>query len=122
MGSNLMIFDMTGIKMDENCTPNTFLLVKLKAYFSVDQVIFSDMSGQFNQAKEIKRRLRVKKKKPGFFIEAGAADGENLSNTLFLEVKHGWTGLLVEANPTFVNNLFKIKRNAWVLPHCLSKN
>ena len=96
--------------------------VKLQVYFSVDQVIFSDMSGQFNQAKEIKRRLRVKKKKPGFFIEAGAADGENLSNTLFLEVKHGWTGLLVEANPAFVNNLFKIKRNAWVLPHCLSKN
>ena len=37
---------------------------------AVNQVIFSDMSGQFNQAKEIKRRLRVKKKKPGVFIEA----------------------------------------------------
>ena len=77
------------------------------------------MSGQFNQEKMIKRLLKVKKK-PGFFIEAGAADGENLSNSLFLEVKHGWTGLLVEANPIFVANLKKIKRNAWVLPHCLS--
>ena len=80
------------------------------------------MSGQFNQREMIKRLLvkKLVKKDPGFFIEAGAADGENLSNSLFLEVKHGWTGLLVEANPAFVTNLRRIKRNAWVLPHCLS--
>ena len=27
-GSKFMIFDMTGINMDENCTPNPFLMVK----------------------------------------------------------------------------------------------
>ena len=32
----------------------------------------------------------------GFFIEAGAWDGENLSNSLLFELHRGWTGLLVE--------------------------
>ena len=32
----------------------------------------------------------------GFFIEAGAWDGEGLSNSLLFELKRGWTGLLVE--------------------------
>ena len=27
MGSNLMIFDITGIKLDEICTPNPFLML-----------------------------------------------------------------------------------------------
>lgn len=34
----------------------------------------------------------------GFFVEAGAFDGYQLSNTYFLEAA-GWTGLLVEPNP-----------------------
>jgi FkbM family methyltransferase len=35
----------------------------------------------------------------GFFIEAGANDGVNFSNTYYLEKARGWTGLLVEAIP-----------------------
>jgi FkbM family methyltransferase len=35
----------------------------------------------------------------GTFIELGANDGLQQSNTLALEVLHGWTGLLVEADP-----------------------
>jgi FkbM family methyltransferase len=36
---------------------------------------------------------------PGFFVEAGANDGYDQSNTYHLERQHGWTGLLVEAVP-----------------------
>ena len=35
----------------------------------------------------------------GFFIEAGAHDGVDISNTLYLEKQLGWTGILVEPNP-----------------------
>jgi FkbM family methyltransferase len=35
-------------------------------------------------------------KKNGFFIEVGAFDGINYSNTFLLEKKHNWKGLLVE--------------------------
>ena len=45
--------------------------------------------------------------KNGFFIEVGAFDGVSYSNTLVLEKKLSWTGLLVE--PTFKNYLSCIK-------------
>jgi FkbM family methyltransferase len=35
----------------------------------------------------------------GFFVEAGANDGVNFSNTYFLERACGWTGVLVEGIP-----------------------
>ena len=47
-------------------------------------------------------------------------DGEIVSNTLYLELKYNWTGLLVEPNPGLVQGLIKKKRNASILPHCLS--
>ena len=35
----------------------------------------------------------------GFFIEAGAYDGADISNTFYFEKVLGWTGILVEPNP-----------------------
>lgn len=58
--------------------------------------------------------------KAGFFVEAGAADGEFLSNTLVLEKKLNWTGLLVEVE---MKNYLKLKtknRKAWSSPVCLA--
>ncbi|CAL8093451.1 unnamed protein product [Orchesella dallaii] len=59
-------------------------------------------------------------KKNGFFIEAGANDGEFYSNTLALELLSGWTGLLVEPIPTAHTPLLAKRRNAWVANCCLS--
>jgi FkbM family methyltransferase len=36
----------------------------------------------------------------GFFVEAGANDGVNYSNTYYLERARGWTGVLVEGIPS----------------------
>ena len=55
-----------------------------------------------------------------FFIEAGAFDGEMKSNTLYFELKYNWTGLLVEPNPILVSMMVRKKRNAYILPYCLS--
>jgi len=43
----------------------------------------------------------------GFFVEFGAADGINLSNTLILERQFGWDGILAEANKSFSRELIK---------------
>lgn len=59
-------------------------------------------------------------KKGGFFIEAGAFDGERSSNTLFFETSMGWTGLLVEADPFFYAQLLGKNRRAWSINACLS--
>ena len=39
----------------------------------------------------------------GFFIEAGADDFLDGTNTLLLEEKYNWTGLLIEPNPIRFN-------------------
>ena len=39
------------------------------------------------------------KVKNGFFIEAGASDFVDGSNSLWFEMKHNWSGVLVEPNP-----------------------
>lgn len=36
------------------------------------------------------------RRKSGFYVEVGAADGVQWSNTLMLERRHGWRGLLIE--------------------------
>lgn len=56
----------------------------------------------------------------GFFVEAGALDGERLSNTLWLEQELGWIGLLIEPNSVNYKNLLTKHRKAWSSHTCLS--
>jgi len=44
---------------------------------------------------------------PGFFLDFGAFDGVLISNTLYLEKRLNWTGLCVEPNPRYFENLCK---------------
>ena len=66
------------------------------------------LNGQFNQAQNISGLL--KNMKNGFFIECGAADGESFSNSLLFEMRHQWTGLLIEANPYSFSQLMEKNR------------
>ncbi|WP_413431189.1 FkbM family methyltransferase [Crateriforma spongiae] len=49
--------------------------------------------------------LLVNRFKRGYFVEIGANDGYTLSNTVYLEKKFGWDGLLIEPNPRYANSL-----------------
>jgi FkbM family methyltransferase len=46
-------------------------------------------------------------KQSGYFVEFGACDGKYLSNTLLLEKKYNWTGILAEPSRHFHNLLIK---------------
>ena len=61
-----------------------------------------------------------KKNRDGFFVEAGAYDGELISNTLLFELKMGWSGILIEPNPIAFEKLLSKKRKAWSINCCLS--
>ena len=58
-----------------------------------------DLTGQFGQALEIEKLFEGRRN--GFFIEAGAFNGEDISNTLLFEMKHNWTGILIGKLITF---------------------
>lgn len=47
-------------------------------------------------------------KKDGFFVEIGASDGIDLSNTFLLEKSYNWKGICVEPSP---NDFLQLKNN-----------
>ncbi|XP_046460619.1 uncharacterized protein LOC124207282 [Daphnia pulex] len=62
----------------------------------------------------------LKNKTSGFFVECGALNGEYMSNTIDLERKFNWGGILIEANPITFQKLAARNRKSWTLPVCLS--
>jgi FkbM family methyltransferase len=56
--------------------------------------------------------------RPGFFVEFGATNGIDGSNTFMLEKVYGWTGLLAEPNPACIDELMK-NRKADVSTKCV---
>ena len=65
---------------------------------------------------------RLNQKRGGFFVEAGAWNGEYLSNSLYLESDRAWSGLLVEANLKAFRELTGKNRKAFAVHACLSLN
>jgi len=65
---------------------------------------------------QFQQDLRVvdfyKKKTHGFFIEIGASDGINFSNTCFLERYYEWKGICVEPIPEIYSKLVKNRPNS----------
>lgn len=62
----------------------------------------------------INNRIFKNRIKNGFYIEAGAFDGEHSSNSLYYEVVHGWNGLLVEPNPDAYRDMLSKVKNLQV--------
>ena len=63
---------------------------------------------QSNQDKWVVEFL--KSKKNGYFIDLGAYDGIQTSNTYYMEKNLEWDGLCVEANPSVYQSLIKNRR------------
>jgi FkbM family methyltransferase len=49
-------------------------------------------------------------KRDGFFVDIGAYDGVEISNTFVLKTKYAWKGICVEANPDIFAQLRKNRR------------
>ena len=79
-------------------------LILSKAQYGQDDAVFELFKGKQN----------------GFFIEAGAYDGETYSNSLKFELKLNWTGILVEPNPDNFESLLTKNRKAYAIKTCLS--
>ncbi len=60
-------------------------------------------------------------KKTGYFIDIGAYDGINRSNTYILEKKYNWKGICIEANPDIFKEL-KYNRSSICLNNCLDNS
>ena len=56
----------------------------------------------------------------GFFVESGSFDGETSSNTIYLEEKKNWRGLLIEMDPWLYLQTKGKNRKAAISNACLS--
>ena len=70
------------------------ILMKYYSQYKQDQYIYENF---------------FKNKKDGFFVDIGASDPTNASNTMFFE-EIGWSGILVEPNKKDFENLLKIRK------------
>lgn len=57
-------------------------------------------------------------KEKGYFVEIGSADGIKINNTYLLEKCYQWSGICIEANPIYFEQL-KINRSAICLNVCV---
>lgn len=75
---------------------------------------------QHNQDMYVYNTFFKEKNSPGFFFEAGAVNGTDISNTLLFEKHLGWDGILIECNPIYYerckNNRKAIVENAAISP------
>jgi FkbM family methyltransferase len=60
----------------------------------------------------------LKDKHNGFFVEFGATNGIDCSNTYMLEKDYGWKGILAEPNPYWHDALFR-NRNCAITTECV---
>jgi FkbM family methyltransferase len=59
------------------------------------------------------------RKRDGYFIEVGASDGVQLSNTLLLEKEYGWRGICCEPIPLTYEALVKNRPNCFCVKDAL---
>ena len=90
--------------------------------FSVplEELAITSLEGEVGQPKEVDALVFGGKLKGGFFLEAGSHDSETNSDSLYWEMTHGWTGLLVEPNPLTHQLGLEKQRKAHSLQTCLS--
>ena len=84
---------------------------------STQDILATLVSSPEDLALEMEEEYFQGKLKNGFFLEAGAAGGEADSHSLYFELSHGWTGLLVEPG---VTGLELRNRRATVSLTCLA--
>jgi FkbM family methyltransferase len=73
---------------------------------------------QDGQDKFIVEKL-IKYQKGGFFLDIGAFDGVELSNTFYMEKNLAWNGICIEPNPEVFKQLEK-NRTCMCLNYCIS--
>lgn len=87
---------------------NNKILIKFKGLFPVKLKTFFKKFRKFNGYNELdKKMLEYINYEDGFYIECGANDGVNQSNTWYFEKKLRWKGLLIEPIKSVFNELKK---------------
>ena len=78
---------------------------KIRYYYKRNQPHLSQMGQDQWVFGEVFNR-----KKRGYFVEIGSADGITLNNTFLLETRYGWDGICIEADPAAFRQLKQFRK------------
>ncbi|XP_064110594.1 uncharacterized protein LOC135218303 [Macrobrachium nipponense] len=95
------------------------LMIDRKDYKAGVYNSYFELEPSFVTLRDILYKI-LKNVRDGFFVEAGAVDGEFLSNSLMIERRLKWKGLLVEADGDMFKKLLSRNRKAWASHSCLA--
>jgi FkbM family methyltransferase len=95
---------------------NKYLLSLSKEEFLYLVSLAEKSKSQFKQDLFVLHQLNFKKS--GFFVEFGATNGVDLSNTYLLEKEFGWTGILAEPAKCWHDEL-KVNRKCKIETNCV---
>lgn len=94
----------------EKLTPQQIREIDLEHVFS------GEAKGQHRQDVFVLSELGYKQN--GYFVDFGATNGKDISNTWILEKVFGWTGILAEPGKNWHEDLFR-NRNCHIDTHCV---
>ena len=95
-------------------------MVSLRDQFS-SSLISNLLKSKSQIGQDIFVLSETKFKKNGFFVEFGAANGIDLSNTYLLEKEFKWNGILAEPGTVWHAGLLQ-NRHCWIDTNCVWKN
>lgn len=122
--SNIPLFQqilkshLTKEQITKHCHKDWFLPPSLLPYNLLN---YDENTRYFSQEKQDQFVDNyLKEKRNGIFLEVGAANGVRLSNSLFFERERGWSGLLIEPNRKYYDELVTVHRKSYIVNSCLS--
>jgi FkbM family methyltransferase len=109
--------------LDQNLDPDFLRAVGLIRNATDEEAVFvRDLVNATNSYAQIRQDLWVlhemRRKRGGYFVEFGATDGVDCSNTYLLERDFNWRGILAEPNPAWHAEL-KRNRSASIDLRCV---
>lgn len=72
--------------------------------------LISNITESYAQQLQDLMAIYFARSEPGFFVEFGATDGVDLSNTFLLEKRYGWNGILAEPAKIWHQNLYRNRK------------
>ncbi|XP_065339636.1 protein Star-like [Cloeon dipterum] len=107
------------IKLDELEGDNPEVVTHVKKYMIIPPPNAA-VKYESNHSAGLQLQHIFQNKTGGYFVESGANDGLHSSKTVQLENALAWTGALIEPDPGNVLLARDKKRNASLIPTCLS--
>ena len=77
-------------------------------WYNTKELDLKTTYSQFKQDLDVIEYL--KHKKNGYFIDIGATNGIDISNTYLLEKKYNWNGICIEPQDSYYNKLIKNRK------------